>query len=72
MAFSLAVAVGIAAGRDAVAAGVVAAPLFSLAVVPLAFGAPRAARAGPAPPAPAPPGARPGSPAAGPSPPPSC
>ena len=35
--FSLAVAVGIAAGRDAVAAGIVAAPLFSLAVVPLAF-----------------------------------
>jgi O-antigen/teichoic acid export membrane protein len=49
MAFSLAVAVGIAAGRDAVAAGVVAAPLFSLSVVPLAFGrravrAPRSAR----------------------------
>jgi O-antigen/teichoic acid export membrane protein len=48
MAFSLAVAVGIAAGRDAVAAGIVAAPLVSLAVVPLAFGhraatAPRAA-----------------------------
>ena len=38
MLFSLAVAVGIAAGRDAVAAGVVAAPLFSLTVVPLAFG----------------------------------
>ena len=50
MAFSLAVAVGIAAGRDAVAAGVVAAPLFSLAVVPLAFGAPaRAPARGPAP-----------------------
>ena len=48
MAFSLAVAVGLAAGRDAVALGVVAAPLFSLAVVPLAFGR-RAARAGPAP-----------------------
>jgi O-antigen/teichoic acid export membrane protein len=38
MAFSLAVAVGIAAGRDAVALGVVAAPLLSLSVVPLAFG----------------------------------
>ena len=38
MAFALAVAVGVAAGRDAVAAGVVAAPLFSLCVVPLAFG----------------------------------
>jgi O-antigen/teichoic acid export membrane protein len=38
MAFSLAVAVGIAAGRDAVAAGIVAAPLFSLSVVPLALG----------------------------------
>jgi O-antigen/teichoic acid export membrane protein len=37
MAFSLAVAVGVAAGRDAVAAGIVAAPLLSLAVVPLAF-----------------------------------
>jgi O-antigen/teichoic acid export membrane protein len=47
MAFSLAVAVGIAAGRDAVAAGIVAAPLVSLAVVPLAFvhRATRAARA---------------------------
>jgi O-antigen/teichoic acid export membrane protein len=44
MAFSLAVAVGIAAGRDAVAAGIVAAPLLSLAVVPLAF-VHRAARA---------------------------
>jgi O-antigen/teichoic acid export membrane protein len=52
MAFSLAVAVGIAAGRDAVAAGIVAAPLVSLAVVPLAFGhraatAPRAPVASP-------------------------
>ncbi len=46
MAFSLAVAVGIAAGRDAVAVGIVAAPLFSLAVVPLAF-VHRAARASP-------------------------
>ncbi len=44
MAFALAVAVGIAAGRDAVAAGIVAAPLLSLTVVPLAFGH-RAARA---------------------------
>ncbi len=53
MAFSLAVAVGIAAGRNAVAAGVVAAPLFSLSVVPLAFGR-RAARAPAAAPGPAP------------------
>lgn len=44
MAFSLSVAVGIAAGRNAVAAGVVAAPLFSLSVVPLALGR-RAVRA---------------------------
>ena len=36
-AFSLAVAVGIAAGRDAVAAGIIAAPLFSLLVVPPAL-----------------------------------
>jgi len=48
MAFSLAVAVGISSGRDAVAAGVVAAPLFSLCVVPLAFGR-GAARAAPEP-----------------------
>ncbi len=48
MAFSLAVAIGVAAGRDAIAAGIVAAPLFSLAVVPLAFGR-RAARTKPAP-----------------------
>ena len=71
MAFSLAVAVGIAAGRDAVAAGIVAAPLFSLAVVPLAFGhraRPRGARAGAGLGQPA----RPGSPAAARSPPPSC
>jgi hypothetical protein len=52
MAFSLAVAVGVAAGRDAVAAGIVAAPLFSLSVVPLALGrravrAPAAASAAP-------------------------
>ena len=53
MAFSLAVAVGVAAGRDAVAAGVVAAPIFSLCVVPLAFGrrAQRAASQAPARPA---------------------
>jgi O-antigen/teichoic acid export membrane protein len=44
MAFALAVAVGIAAGRDAIAAGIVAAPLFSLSVVPLALGR-RAVRA---------------------------
>jgi O-antigen/teichoic acid export membrane protein len=37
LAFSLAVAVGIAAGRDAVAAGIIAAPLFSLLVVPPAL-----------------------------------
>jgi O-antigen/teichoic acid export membrane protein len=37
LAFSLAVAVGIAAGRDAIAAGIVAAPLFSLLVVPFAL-----------------------------------
>jgi O-antigen/teichoic acid export membrane protein len=37
LAFSLAVAVGIAAGRDAIAAGIVAAPLFSLLVVPAAL-----------------------------------
>ena len=53
MAFSLAVAIGIASGRDVVAAGVVAAPLFSLCVVPLAFGR-RAQRTTPAPSAPAP------------------
>ncbi|MDX6581538.1 MAG: hypothetical protein QOI10_722 [Solirubrobacterales bacterium] len=52
MAFSLAVAVGVAAGRDAVAVGVVAAPLFSLLVVPLAFVG-RAAMTAPATPAPA-------------------
>jgi O-antigen/teichoic acid export membrane protein len=44
MAVALAVAVGLAAGRDAVAAGLVAAPLFSLSVVPLALGR-RAVRA---------------------------
>lgn len=43
-AFALAVAVGIASGKDAVALGVVAAPIFSLLVVPLAFGR-RTARA---------------------------
>jgi len=36
--FALAVAVGIASGRNAVALGVAAAPLFSLVVVPLALG----------------------------------
>jgi O-antigen/teichoic acid export membrane protein len=35
LAFSLAVAIGIAAGRDAIAAGIVAAPLLSLLVVPV-------------------------------------
>ena len=51
--FALAVAVGIASGQTAVALGIVAAPLLSLTVVPLAF-ADRAAarsRAAPAPPA---------------------
>lgn len=38
MAFSLAVAIGIAAGRDAVALGIAVAPLVSLIVVPLGFG----------------------------------
>lgn len=37
MAFSLAVAVGVAEGRDAVAVGIAVAPLVSLIVVPLAF-----------------------------------
>jgi O-antigen/teichoic acid export membrane protein len=37
MSFALAVAVGIASGQTAVALGIVAAPLLSLAVVPLAF-----------------------------------
>jgi len=37
LAFSLAVAIGLAAGRDAVAVGIVAAPLFSLLVVPAAL-----------------------------------
>ena len=50
-AFSLAVAVGIASGRNAVAAGIVAAPLFSLIVVPLAFGARRTQAEPPAGPA---------------------
>src|SRR5206468_9527304 len=43
MAFALAVAVGIASGQTAVALGIVAAPVLSLTVVPLAF-AHRAAR----------------------------
>lgn len=38
MAFSLAVAIGIAEGRDAVAIGIAVAPLVSLVVVPIAFG----------------------------------
>jgi O-antigen/teichoic acid export membrane protein len=50
LAFALAVAVGVAAGRDAIAAGIVAAPLFSLLVVPAAFGG-RAVAAEAAPPA---------------------
>lgn len=37
-AFALALAAGIAGGRDAVAAAIVAAPIFSLVVVPLALG----------------------------------
>jgi O-antigen/teichoic acid export membrane protein len=37
-AFALAVAIGVASGKDAVAVGIVAAPVFSLLVVPLAFG----------------------------------
>lgn len=51
-AFSLAVAIGIAAGRDAVAAGIVAAPLFSLVVVPLAFRRRALVRSSPASPPP--------------------
>ena len=50
--FALAVAVGVASGQDAVALGIVAAPLLSLIVVPLAFVgplAPRRRRAAPAP-----------------------
>ena len=44
--FALAVAVGIASGRNAVALGVAAAPLFSLVVVPLALRAPGRRRSG--------------------------
>lgn len=51
-AFSLAVAIGIAAGRDAVAAGIVAAPLLSLIVVPLAFRRRALVRSSPAAPTP--------------------
>jgi len=53
--FALAVAVGIASGQTAVALGIVAAPLLSLAVVPLAFAGRAVARsrAAPAPSAPA-------------------
>ncbi|MQA75878.1 MAG: hypothetical protein GEU88_16350, partial [Solirubrobacterales bacterium] len=47
-AFALAVALGIASGQSAVALGIVAAPCFSLLVVPLAFGR-RAAGASPSP-----------------------
>ena len=49
LAFSLAVAVGIAAGRDAVAAGIVAAPLLSLLVVPAALRRRAGARRDPSP-----------------------
>ena len=49
--FALAVAVGIAEGQGAIAVGIVAAPVFSLVVVPLAFG--RRATSGPRPAAPA-------------------
>ncbi len=45
-AFALAVAVGVAAGRDAVAAGIVAAPLLSLVVLGAAFGPRAPARPG--------------------------
>jgi O-antigen/teichoic acid export membrane protein len=38
MSFAIAVAVGIASGQNAIALGIVAAPCFSLIVVPLAFG----------------------------------
>jgi O-antigen/teichoic acid export membrane protein len=38
MSFALAVAVGIASGQSAVALGIIAAPVLSLTVVPLAFG----------------------------------
>ncbi|MEK6326049.1 MAG: hypothetical protein AABM66_00790 [Actinomycetota bacterium] len=55
--FALAVAVGIASGQTAVALGIVAAPLLSLTVIPLAIAARALARrrAGPPPPAPTPP-----------------
>ena len=46
-AFALAVALGIASGQSAIALGIVAAPCFSLVVVPLAFG--RRAAAAPSP-----------------------
>ncbi len=48
--FALAVAIGIADGQTAVAMGIVAAPLVSLTVVPLAFAHRAAARSGAAPP----------------------
>jgi O-antigen/teichoic acid export membrane protein len=47
--FALAVALGIAGGQTAVALGIVAAPVLSLAVVPLAFAARAGARGGAAP-----------------------
>src|ERR671937_2881661 len=52
MSFSLAVAVGIASGQTAVALGIVAAPVLSLTVVPLAFAGRAVSRraAGPPPP----------------------
>ena len=49
MSFALAVALGIASGQTAVALGIIAAPILSLTVVPLAFAgravAPRSGRA---------------------------
>ncbi|HXF01303.1 MAG TPA: hypothetical protein VN458_13270 [Solirubrobacterales bacterium] len=50
--FALAVAIGIASGQTAVALGIVAAPLLSLTVVPLAFARGAAARGRAAPPQP--------------------
>jgi O-antigen/teichoic acid export membrane protein len=50
--FALAVAIGIASGQTAVALGIVAAPLLSLTVVPLAFARGAAARSRAAPPPP--------------------
>ena len=53
--FALAVAVGIASGQTAVALGIVAAPVLSLTVVPLAFAGRAVARSRAEPPEPAPP-----------------